>query len=389
MFLDEKIKSCQTALCHLVIGEKIWFASATYNALFYYNLLEERLGYVGKFPQEDDNRNAMFSNMVLYNNRLFFFPYSARCIQIYNMQTNCFEEQIEVVSDTYWKYATAVEVENHVYLFSAQTAEISMFNLETHVINVLYTIDISNEPKSYAMSFWNNCFKVNENIYTCLSERPAIIKLNTFSNKVCIKRFETEEDGFIGAMKVDNQVLFFQRKSGNIFTWNGKSEYSLAKESFTRDQINYLLNPRMYGCSFGATDRTRFFVVPDSGSWMMELKIKGKTIQLIRCNIFNEINTTEGQVNSRIQIANNTVSFVSGAESNIWLWNLDNKISKKSIKTPEKFFEEHYKGNYLYAVEDPRICSLDNFLNSIKKQEPKRTQSKIGQEIYLNIKDRI
>ena len=383
------IKQYQTAYCHLIIDNKVWFASATYNALFYYDLLGEHLTYIGKFPGEEDNRSSMFSCMYFYKNRIFFFPYSANLIHIYNIEQHSFEKQIELNFDTYWKYALGLQINNVVYLFSAQTAEISTFSLDSQTIKIIGQVDIDNENKSYVMSFWNNCFKVEEYIYTCLSERSIILRINTTTNEIAFKKFDESDLGFVGVVEWDNKVLFIQRTTGKIFTWEGESDYLLDREFFTPSQINLLLEPRKYGCAFFATRKSKIIAVPDSDSWMMELKIVGKRIQLIHFSTMNEEISLDGKGNSRINIWNNVITFVSGTESNIWFVESDSTISKKQIMPPEDFFEQNYKYNYLYAMEDLRICSLDRFLDSIEERQSSKQQSKIGQEIYLNIKEKI
>lgn len=387
IMISKKIKSCQTALCHLIIKDRIWFASATYNALFYYDLEEDNLVFVGKFPNEEDNRSAMFANMFFYNDRIFFFPYSAMMIHIYNIRTDCFERQIRVSNDTYWKFATGVKVNNFIYLFSAQTAEISTFNLNSQNVEVIGKVNCDNE--SYVMSFWNNCYNVRENVFTCLSERPAIVKINTLYNKIDIKKIGKGSLGYVGTIRVNDEILFVQRDTGKIYSWEGESKYFFDRESFPESCIEYLLRPRKYGCFYGQINQKSGIVIPDSGSWVMRLYVNGEKIQLVDYEVMRSQNVLDGQLNSRIQMSDKTVSFVSGMESDIWIYGLKNKTIKKSIMTPENFFENNYNNYVAYATEDIRICTLDKFVNSIKKTQRNCGQSNIGQNIYISIRDKI
>ena len=72
---------------------------------------------------------------------------------------------------------------------------------KVRTIKIIGQVDIDNENKSYVMSFWNNCFKVEEYIYTCLSERSIILRINTTTNEIAFKKFDESDLGFVGVVE--------------------------------------------------------------------------------------------------------------------------------------------------------------------------------------------
>lgn len=115
--------------------ESIWFSSLYFNSLFQYNLINHKLKWHGFFPGYDVTRGALFSGAVSFENQLFFPPYGAEGISVYD----CSKGEFRSISmNTYGTkcpkiYGMTVH-EEYLYMFGAQIPAIIKLNMRTNDI---------------------------------------------------------------------------------------------------------------------------------------------------------------------------------------------------------------------------------------------------------------
>lgn len=71
-------------------GEYLWCAAIDFNGLFRINPRNEESVFIGCFPDEDMYGYYLYVSITEYNNKLYFSPYNAKTISIYDKINNCF-----------------------------------------------------------------------------------------------------------------------------------------------------------------------------------------------------------------------------------------------------------------------------------------------------------
>lgn len=74
-------------------GERLWFTSIEYNALFKMSKRTFCVEYVGSFPDEETYGNRLYTSINEHNGKLFFTPCTAHEIGIYDMRNEYFEKK--------------------------------------------------------------------------------------------------------------------------------------------------------------------------------------------------------------------------------------------------------------------------------------------------------
>lgn len=72
--------------------ENIWFTDFDYNALYKINKKNKCVELIGIFPEEKIIQRSLYTSMVIYENKIYFTPYSAREIGVYDIEKNIFEK---------------------------------------------------------------------------------------------------------------------------------------------------------------------------------------------------------------------------------------------------------------------------------------------------------
>ncbi len=72
--------------------ENIWFTEFNYNALCKINKRNKCVKLIGVFPEEKIIQRSLYTSIVMYKNKMYFAPYSAHEIGVYDVNDNKFEK---------------------------------------------------------------------------------------------------------------------------------------------------------------------------------------------------------------------------------------------------------------------------------------------------------
>lgn len=73
-------------------GENLWFTTLYYNALFKMSKENMKPQLVGMFPGKKDDAIRLYSNITKHNDKLYFAPFAAKNIAVYDLENNAFNE---------------------------------------------------------------------------------------------------------------------------------------------------------------------------------------------------------------------------------------------------------------------------------------------------------
>lgn len=130
---------------HLVVGELyfdgdfIWCTACDFNGLFRINSKTIEIEYVGQFPGEKAEGYQLFCDIAEHNGKLYFCPYNAKDIAIYDKRTQKFSRipLDENIRDIDRKFASILIHDSYVYLQGSRVYAIVRINIETSGITYI------------------------------------------------------------------------------------------------------------------------------------------------------------------------------------------------------------------------------------------------------------
>lgn len=121
-------------ITYLIDGDVMWFAAFFFNGLFKMDMKTKQISFVGKFPGEQ-NQNWMYSKIMKFGNRLFFFPAMAESIVEFDINTSSVKmHAIKLLTNRIAQisgFFSAILWKKWVYMLPLVGHVIVKFNIET------------------------------------------------------------------------------------------------------------------------------------------------------------------------------------------------------------------------------------------------------------------
>lgn len=126
-----------------VYNNKLWYLSMDFNMLFCLDLESGETRNLGKVACEN-NKSRLFSNIINYNNLLFFIPLSAEHLVVYDAERETIVKSIYVSPpqkflnnyDENLKWVSSALVGNKIYMFGCTHSAIGIIDCEK--IDLIY-----------------------------------------------------------------------------------------------------------------------------------------------------------------------------------------------------------------------------------------------------------
>lgn len=117
-------------------GDFIWVSAINCNALFKINVKSMEAEYMGSFPHEDLYGKYLHRSVIKIGNKLFFTPFSADRIGIYDIETNEFLTTPELKNkDIPFKFERSIVYGDYIFFFPQRYNAIVKYNYKTNEIS--------------------------------------------------------------------------------------------------------------------------------------------------------------------------------------------------------------------------------------------------------------
>ncbi len=122
-------------------SEFIWCTAYDFNGLFRINSITYEIEFMGQFPGEKAEGHQLFCDIAEYNGNLYFCPYNAKAVAIYNKRTKKFTRILlnESIRDIDRKFAGILIHDRYVYMQGSRIYTIA--RIDTHTSEITYIED--------------------------------------------------------------------------------------------------------------------------------------------------------------------------------------------------------------------------------------------------------
>ncbi len=206
----------------------IYFSSANTNGLFKANLETEMVEFVGRFFGEDIFKRDLHLKTLLIGKEIWFIPYNAERISIYNLEEKVFS-QIDInQGSTNEKYVMANYTSDKIYLIPFKSNELIEIDLRTHELVVRE--QWMNEIKKLCEIQDDNAFVRNgscicdNKLYMAPVSADALVEVDLCTSEVFIYECPFEVKGFQEIVRIKEQLVLLPKYSGKIFIWDFKQK---------------------------------------------------------------------------------------------------------------------------------------------------------------------
>lgn len=130
-------------------GEFLWCTARDFNGLFRIDFKIYEIESMGQFPGEKVEGYRLFYDIAEYNGKLYFSPYNAKSIAVYDKRTRSFSKISlnEKIRDVDGKFAGILIYDNYVYLQGNRVYTIVQIDAQTNEIT--YIEDWVEDIKQY------------------------------------------------------------------------------------------------------------------------------------------------------------------------------------------------------------------------------------------------
>ena len=210
----------------------MWFASSSFNGLFYMNRETGKTEYIGEFIGEELSEIRLYSKVVKVDNKLFFIPFNATSIAEYDMENNQFK-RIEIEdNEIKKKFLSYAVFENYIYLMPLFYGRIIRFNFKIEKINYMEYWNKKIEKFKIIKGIWfRDVFQINEKLYCPFYQKNLIMIFDLKNENMEVVELGKETDLFQGIEYDGEKFWLIPEKRGYIACWKkGEKRISYIKD---------------------------------------------------------------------------------------------------------------------------------------------------------------
>ena len=231
----------------IMVDNRIFFSDRYINGLFSYNIVDKEIIFIGKFQKEEEI-DAMYYCVVRDEEYLYFIPFNAEHIAVYDMKRDTFEyiflpcEYMDVKG----KFRIGVIVNDELYMFGYETHGILVYNIKNHRFRKIYEGSTGGKGVVRNSDFWRVCKAVvyKDYIFAVSTELNALIKINELTDECTIIFTGDNDGGYSHIVLNENFILLVPYKNG-IF-----KKYDITKDSFENMELKWKYGEQFTFCSF-------------------------------------------------------------------------------------------------------------------------------------------
>ncbi|MCM1231273.1 MAG: hypothetical protein NC489_14225 [Ruminococcus flavefaciens] len=219
----EKYKWLCIGQAGVIVDKCLWGSDANENGLYKIDLQSLKINFVNEFPVECES--LCFSCVLEKDKKLYFVPYHASELVIYDIKTDMFEK-IEIKNHTEEKYIIGLFGGEVLYLFPDVGERIAKIDIRDNIVT--YDYEVINEVKEKCCmegkEFFNCGYEKNGVFYLPLWEDNVLVSYDW--RNMIINYYDLsfhENSGFYTYAIRDEEILLLSRY-GCVYSFNTLTE---------------------------------------------------------------------------------------------------------------------------------------------------------------------
>lgn len=227
--IESNLKNRFLSVADVYVDENgvLWFCAIDFNGLFKYDIANDELTWKGRFPNEGYEMRYRYSKCIAYKDKLFFPPYAAEEIAVYDMQTGEFQKiPINNYGIKSQKIYALAQYNEKLFCFGAQMPVIICLDMDTYEIT--YFEGVHQELKRYFINdsypILNRDTIVEDNICFLSSGRANIVlEFHMDDMSYQIHQVGKDTNYYISMKKFKDKFYLLPRNAADITCWDYKN----------------------------------------------------------------------------------------------------------------------------------------------------------------------
>lgn len=205
--------------------DKVWYSAMGFNGLFCYDLVQQKLDFMGIFPNEYLYTPFLFRCCKKWKDNLVFIPYNAHDIYIFNIEKKEFTK-VPLNDDTNekQKFNCAVVYKNSVVMFGENLPYILDLNLQDLTYNKITGLydELSNVGTTGLKYYVSNHYlMINDTNCLLLGAKSnVLINYNLESHEFDLKRLGDDNGVYNNFIKKENDLYLIPEKNRRFSIWS-------------------------------------------------------------------------------------------------------------------------------------------------------------------------
>lgn len=272
-------------------GKYIWATALDFNGLFRMNPENCEISYMGSFPEEKAEDYRMFYGIAEYGTKLYFCPYNARHIAVYDKASGEFDTVIlkENIRKIDKKFASILSYGRYMYLQGSRAHTIVRLDIETNDVVYIenWVVEMKERQiKEFPYLLQRDGYIYGGYLYYYSPGAGCLLRIRLTDFEYEIIYIQNSNGHYIEmVMKgIDDYLLLLPEKKGDIFSFD-LSTLTLTKLLET-DSITCSCKTEEYFYFFSSIERC-FYRVHTQSKELVKIPI-AKTIYGI-CTVKDKI----------------------------------------------------------------------------------------------------
>ncbi len=253
--------------------EQVWFSACYFNGLFALNRKTGKVEFSGQFPGEETNSWYLYSSAIAIDNRIYFIPFLAKTIAIFNVEKKTFSDI--ALDKKYVKsgknrclFMGTEKYKQYIFIFPVFGKCILRLNTENG--QLVYITEWLNQIKDIVFDtedgfFRQQCVIREEKIYVPFCNVNAVMELdcNTLITKIHV--VGKKKVGYSGISFDGSSFWLSPRAYDHILKWNPNTN---EKEEIRICSIKREVRPYAYVGILCLPDKVVIYHSEDQKEWI-------------------------------------------------------------------------------------------------------------------------
>lgn len=229
---DDKIALTTQCAC-LDKDKNAWIFSNDFNALFYLNRITQELSYITSFEQEAFLCRQLYTEMILYKEKLFCIPCLAKCIAVYSIRTGELH-YIPIREENYVVYFNVVKIEaNKILLYPVVYSKSAyFFDLDTERYESI-SLDYKEREAMLHNSILRGKAYWNGKAYFAIDRTNELLLFDVKNYQICYQKINNK---LIFDVLSDGRYLYIMSEDGCSYeVYQGETYLSTCKLTKSTD----------------------------------------------------------------------------------------------------------------------------------------------------------
>lgn len=222
----EEIKEMVLYYDAIMIDGELWFSAINSNGLYKMNITTKKLQLIAFFPKEDLEKQFLHSKILQYENKLFFVPFQAKEIAIYDMEKGTMSS-LELPPNSqgkqYSKFYTAIQEQQYIYCVPCRYEYLVKYDICQKKMEFydVFKGDKEHKWNDEDAFIYKGACKVNKKIYLASYVSDYILEYDLETRQSNYFDLPVQLGGISNLLNKDN-IFWIIGRNGSICKWNGE-----------------------------------------------------------------------------------------------------------------------------------------------------------------------